>query len=202
MNDFLKSLRSNSKDKRFDRNDRNERPNRRQYGNSNYGNSAYGGNPQYNNPQYKNDRSNGNVRKPYRPFGDGKLSALLEEVLPEVKEAMGRLANAGERLAAAEERKAEAMERLTDSLQTLLSGNALAVPGFAATEAAESANSVEKPVNNMAREAVLDIILTMREEGATYGMNSLRKKRPSTSSSPIIAPSGSGCAFPSPTAFA
>ncbi|MDX9817500.1 MAG: hypothetical protein RBT16_01205 [Desulfococcus multivorans] len=170
MNDFLKSLRSNSKDKRYDRNDRNERPNRRQYGNGNYGNSAYSGNP-----QYKNDRNNGNLRKPHRPFEDNRMSLLLEEALPEIKEAVSRLANAGERLVAAEERKANAMERLSNSLQELLlGGSPLAVsrnepPGIDAASAAAAHDNAQKPTNNVTREAVLDIILTMREEGATYG---------------------------------
>ena len=170
MNDFLKSLRSN-KDKQYDRNDRNDRPNRRQYGSNNYGNSSYNGNP-----QYKNDRNNGNLRKPYRPVDNSKLSILLEEAFPEIKEFISRLANAGERLAAAEERKASAMERLSESLGTLLTNNALAVAqnsipaiGHQSRDAGNTMNTVQKPVNNMAREAVLDIILTMRDEGATYG---------------------------------
>jgi len=167
MNDFLKSLRSNNKEKRYDRNDRNERPNRRQHGN---GNSAYGGNP-----QYKNDRSNGNLRKPHRPFEDNKLSILLEDALPEIKEAVSRLVNASERLLVAEERKANAMERISNSLQELLlGGSPLAVlpnepPGNGATSVAKSYDNAQKSINNMTREAVIDIILTMREEGATYG---------------------------------
>ena len=176
MNDFLKSLRSNNKDKQYDRNDRNDRPNRRQYGSNNYGNSSYNGNPQYNNPQYKNDRNNGNLRKPYRPVDNSKLSILMEEAFPEIKEFISRLTDAGERFAAAEERKASAMERLSESLGALLTNNALAVTqngfpvaGHQAMDAGNAMNTVQKPVNNMAREAVLDIILTMRDEGATYG---------------------------------
>lgn len=173
MNDFLKNLRTNNKEKTYDRNDR---PNRRQYGNGNYGNSAYNGNPNYINPQYKNDRNNGNIKKPFRPFEDGRLSVLLEEVLPEIKTAMTRLTTASERLAAAEERKADAMERLAAALKILVAGNGM-IPGRDGNAAgwtgeadadAASAN-VPKPVNLMAREAVLDIILKMREEGATYG---------------------------------
>lgn len=173
MNDFLKNLRTNNKEKTFDRNDR---PNRRQYGNGNYGNSAYGGNPNYVNPQYKNDRNNGNLKKPYRSFDDGRLSTLLEEVLPEIKTALSCLASASDRWAAAEERKADALERLTASLKILASGNGMALgrDGEAAgrngegdTEAASAGEP--KPVNPMAREAVLDIILKMRESGATYG---------------------------------
>lgn len=176
MNDFLKNLRSNSKDKRFDRNDRNDRPNRRQYGNSNYGNSSYNGNPQYNNPQYKNDRNNGNLRKPYRPVEDSKLSLLIEEAFPEIKETISRLVNAGERLAAAEERKASAVESLSKSIHMLLSENILEfaqkiAPGQGFKIGDDDSSEVEnqRPVNNMPREDVLDIIINMRKEGATYG---------------------------------
>ena len=176
MNDFLKNLRTNNKEKTFDRNDRNDRPNRRQYGNGNYGNSAYGGNPNYVNPQYKNDRNNGNLKKPYRSFDDGRLSALLEEALPEIKTVLARLTGASERLAAAEERKADALERLTASLKILASGNGTAFgrDGDAAGRSGEAdaeapAAGASRPVNLMAREAVLDIILKMRDEGATYG---------------------------------
>ncbi len=163
MNDFLKSLRSNSKDKRYDRNDRQ---NRRQYGNGNYGNTSYNGNPGYQNPQYKNDRGNGNLKKPYKAAEDGRLAILIEEVLPDIKEIAARIASAGERVAAAEERKAHAMERLAAALQSGLNGN---VPAVGDRNTGNLPDRIEKPLNSMPREDVLNIILSMREEGATYG---------------------------------
>jgi hypothetical protein len=171
MNDFLKSLRSNSKEKRYDRNDRNERPNRRHYGNNNYGNSAYNGNP-----QYKNDRNNGNIRRHHKSPEDSRIVFLLEEALPDIKELISRVASAGERLAAAEERKAGAMESLAESLKTFASENAAAaaLDGIRATgrhvsEPEADPEKPRKPVNDMPRDAVIDIILNMRDDGATYG---------------------------------
>lgn len=176
MNDFLKSLRSNSKDKRYDRNDRNDRPNRRHYGNSNYGNSSYSGNSQYINPQYKHDRNSGNIRRHNKSPEDSRIVFLLEESLPDIKELISRLASAGERLAAAEERKASAMEGLSESLKALASGNVVMVApdgvpaiGQSGAEADGEKVGAPKPVNDMARDAVLDIILSMRDDGATYG---------------------------------
>jgi hypothetical protein len=176
MNDFLKSLRSNSREKRYDRNERNDRPNRRHYGNSNHGNTSYSGNPQYINPQYKNDRNNGNIRRYSKNPEDSRIVFLLEESLPDIKELISRLASAGERLAAAEERKASALEGLSESLGSLASGElVMAAPagvpaiGQRGGEADVETDDVRKPVNDMARDAVLDIILSMRDDGATYG---------------------------------
>ena len=79
MNDFLKSLRSNSKDKRFDRNSR------RPYG------SQYNGNLQCNgNPQYRSGEDiNGNLKKSHSTgYNNEKLTKLLEEALPDIKSLM------------------------------------------------------------------------------------------------------------------
>jgi hypothetical protein len=97
------------------------------------------------------------------------MTLFMEEVLPEIKAAISRMMNAYERLAAAEERKADAMESLSASLKILLAGNMLPLSQNGDADGDAAMGEAEKPLNTMAREAVLDIILKMREEGATYG---------------------------------
>jgi hypothetical protein len=175
MNDFLKSLRANSKDKR--------------YGNERYGNSRRQySNPQYSNPQYRgNERPNGNVRKGHFNKGVGveteKLAQLLGEALPDVKalletisDSQKRMAIARERQADAEERKAGALEQIADSLTTFLDSSLRneeetgAAPQLRVVSyPAKEDEPVEKTANpQLDREAVLNIIYSMREAGSTY----------------------------------
>ncbi|GBC63490.1 hypothetical protein DENIS_4484 [Desulfonema ishimotonii] len=185
MNDFLKSLRSNSKDRRYDRN--NRKP---------YGNSYPNGNSQHynNNPQYRgNDKGNGNVRKNTLTTSEEreKLALLLGEALPEIKGLVENIAGNQQQLIALEERKAIAEERKADAIDRLADAairflESAETPFGAESEPAGSVRpelrvvSRNEPVapipphvgirrtGRNERDAVLNVIYAMRDEGATY----------------------------------
>ncbi|QTA82625.1 DNA-binding recombinase domain-containing protein [Desulfonema limicola] len=165
MNDFLKSLRSNSKDKRFDRSSR------RPY------------NPQYNgNPQYRSDEEvNGNLKRGHLPGSDNeKLTKLAEGFLPEIKTFMESIAENQKRMTDAEERKAEMLAEIAKSLQALLKSG-ISLPLNQLDQVVENQTFYE-PGNNPKienndnnnpaapdRETILNIIFSMREKGTTFG---------------------------------
>lgn len=154
MNDFLKSLRAN-KDRRFDRNSR------RPY---NTGNN-YG--------QRGNEKNvNGNMKKGHHKSVDmEKLTSLVEGALPNIQALLERIAAAGERWSLAEERKTDAIEQLTEALAGAIQTGTVGIPVAVQSAPALVGHEtpVERPVNNMPREAVLEVIYSMRDGGATYG---------------------------------
>lgn len=169
MNDFLKNLRSNSKDKRYNQ------TNRKNY-NSNYGNN-------YNSHHGGGNRNvNGNIKKSSynRSQEQDKFYSLLGQSLPEVKEQLQKMADAQDRRARAEERKAAALEDIARILMPHFSSAVTAASAAVSssplsetieTEAAlpEVTNEKTKKVTVLGREEVLKIIFDMREGGATFG---------------------------------
>lgn len=153
MNDFLKSLRTN-KDRRFDRNTR------RPYNNGN----AYG--------QRGNEKHvNGNVKKSHHKSVDmERITALVEEAIPSIQSLLERIANAGERWSLAEERKTDAIQQLAEALAGAIQTGTVGIPvAVQAPVIASQETAPDRPVNRLPREAVLDIIYSMRDGGATYG---------------------------------
>lgn len=170
MNDFLKSLRSNSKDKRFDRNSR------RPY------NPQHNGNSQYNrNPQYRNgEEVNGNLKRGYSNELSDKIAKLIEESLPEIKKLMEGISESQKRRADAEERKAKAFENIAESMQSLLKSGELPLANASEKkydpETDDDSNAsvdIDSMTNDTVmshdRESVLNTIFTMREKGTTFG---------------------------------
>ncbi len=161
MNDFLKSLRANNKDKRFDRNAR------RNYTGT-YGSGIYNGNSQYRG----NEKGNGNTKKNYKR-GNDKFKNILEDNMPEIKKYLQRIADAVERRADAEDLQAQALERIANYFKEFLKSDTFSLISTDSvkkiTVSGESEEKIrEMPVKNPDRQTVLNMIFTMRDKGSTY----------------------------------
>ncbi len=155
MNDFLKSLRANSKDKRFDRNAR-----------KNY--SGYSGNSQYRG----NEKGNVNSKKNYKR-GNEKFKTIIEDNMPHIKKYLQRIADAVERRADAEDLQAQALERIANYFNQFLNSESSAAPSPAPIkDLTISGKSEEKnkevSAKNPDRQTVLDMIFSMRNNSSTY----------------------------------
>jgi hypothetical protein len=148
MNDFLQNLRS-GKDKRYER---GRRP--------------------YINPQFReNDWRNGNDHKKsgYRKPNSFEQTAAVKSALEDIAKNQERFAIAVERVASAIEVIAEALKSFT-SPKTDSS-----VPDEMPRETASVETSTTSPPeesevpNSMDRDELINIIVGMRENGATYG---------------------------------
>jgi hypothetical protein len=168
MNDFLHSLRSNKdrQDRRFDRS-------RRQYSN-----------PQYKGPERRYDKDG--RRNIDRPERQQASTELVSDVIPAIKGLLeeiaghqGRLVAAQESLAVAEERKADALESLAVYLKAIIEGEVSGQEddddqGFDAGESVAHASKRTRAVAATPapvlsnREQVINTIVTMRNQGATY----------------------------------
>ncbi len=168
MNDFLKNLRANSKDGRFDRQPR-----------------------KYNNPQYR--QPEGSSRKYNRSQeADGNKAAFaFSEVIPELKmmleafsESQRRAAEVQQQRIALEEKKIKSLESLAASLMRLLAEGRpetspppapeppapVVMPAFTPPPPVtiSPATFRRRSSSRANREVVLNTIVSMRDSGATY----------------------------------
>ncbi len=169
MNDFLHSLRANKdrQDRRFDRS-------RRQYSN-----------PQYKGPERRYGKDGRrNIDRPERQEPVGELASdvvtAIKEFLEDIAGHQVRLVAAQESLAVAEERKADALESLALYLKAFVEGEASGqqdvdiqtveagepdvgdAPQSSQTVAMKAAPALSS------RDQVIQTIVTMRNQGATY----------------------------------
>ena len=182
MDDFLQTIRNNSKDKRYNKNRRN-----------------YDGNNGYNHASNEN-RRNANEKRTKSYRGNGALDTVKNETMVAVKDLLTELVAAQkrsheveERRAAAEERKADAMEAIAVYLKNLAGGgqplsaeNQGDIP-FEKNRFAENRstdicaddenqeialsigeNSAAESPASLNHDDVLQMIRSLREEGATY----------------------------------
>lgn len=185
MDDFLQTIRNNSKDKRYNKNRRN-----------------YDGNNGYNHASNEN-RRNGNEKRNKSYRGNAALdniSVVANETMVAVKDLLTELIvtqkrsiEVEERRAAAEERKADAMEAIAVYLKNMAGGehplsdeNQVGIPfeknHFAENQStnvyaddenqeialSKGENSAAESPASLNRDDVVQMIRSLREEGATY----------------------------------
>lgn len=166
MNEFLKNLRNNVKE-----NGRSERGNRRNFSN----------------PQYRNGAGEGSGRKFNRPQEGEKTPGLtsdlpldLKIVLETIAENQGRLVEVQQRRVEVEDRKASALEELARIFADMITADpprpaaptieAIGIDLSGNNPAAEAvrAKIASRSGSRSNREAIVNTIFSMRDNGATY----------------------------------
>ena len=191
MNDFLQSIRNQSKDKRYQQ---NNRP-RRSYDNNNggHGSGHHHSQQQHHNQQQNHSgnyhRGGDNNRNKYhqRPRQDhghrDETLALVKELLEAMNAHQAQALEIQERRTIAEERKAEAIEEIAGIISALAGGDIPAMEAACETlDEVESAFSSALHMDDdeddffadppeapsLSKEEVLELIHKMRAEGTTY----------------------------------
>jgi hypothetical protein len=157
MDDFLHNLRKNAERNNYDKR-----------------NKPYG-NPQYRGPERRGGRDQ--QRRPYQKRNE--FQEVMAEIAPEIKsvlismeEGQKRMQDAIERTADAQERQAEVLESIAEMMRRVFDGSIESAttsdPQGRGEKESSEASFFHPTASVVERDAVIDLILGLRQDGMTY----------------------------------